>query len=98
MKKIIEDIELCRFNGVDVVTVYVGGINNLTIADLKWRKVYELYFGDVEVLRLSEIVEQLKSKTTLITVFINEPLKGIILQYGNYGDEWWEIGTTCGYA
>ena len=98
MKKITEDIGLCKFDGVDVVTVYTGGINNLSIADLKWRKVYEEYLGEVEFLRLSEIVEQLKSKSILITIFINEPLKGTILQYGNYGNEWWEIGTTCGYA
>lgn len=53
---------------------------------------------EVEVLKLSEIVEQLKGKCIMITIFIDEPLKGRILQYGNYGDSWWEIGNTCGYA
>lgn len=53
--------------------------------------------GDYEVLKLSEIVEQI-GKNQIITVFIEEPMRETILQYGNYGDEWYEIGNTCGYA
>lgn len=98
MKKIIEDMELCKFDGVDSTNVYVGGLDFLKPAQLEWRKIdwgYEI--GEVELLKLSEIVEQL-GKKQIITIFIEEPMRGTILQYGNYGDEWYEIGTTCGYA
>lgn len=98
MKKIIEDMELCKFDGVNSTSVYVGGFAFLKPAPLKWRKEkwgYEI--GEVEILKLSEIVEQI-GKNQIITVFTEEPMRGTILQYGNYGDEWYEIGTTCGYA
>lgn len=92
MKKIIEDMELCKFDGVNTTTVYAGGLSYLHPTLLRWRKM-----GDFEVLKLSEIVEQL-GKKQIITIFIEEPMRGTILQHGNYGDEWWEIGNTCGYA
>lgn len=95
MTKITEDIQLCKFDGVSVVSVYKGGFDNLKKADLNWRKERNKYMGDLEFLKLSEIVEQLQTK--IITVFIDKPMEGRILQYGNYGDEWYEIGTTCGY-
>lgn len=103
MKKIEEDIELCKFNGVDAAAVYIGGLTDLVQAQkLKWRKADEELCRaldlDVEVLRLSEIAEQLK-EAYLITIIIEEPFSGRILQYGNYCDgTWYEIGTTYGYA
>lgn len=97
MREIIEDLELCKFDGVNTTNVYVGGLAYLHPALLRWRKEENDYMGDYEVLKLSEIVEQL-GKKQIITVFIEEPMRGTILQYGNYGDEWYEIGNTCGYA
>lgn len=102
MKVIEEDLELCHFDGVDAVAVYVGGLTDLVKAKLKWRTADEetcrALCMDVEMLKLSEIVSQL-GDAFLITIIIDEPLKGRILQYGNYQDcKWYEIGTTCGYA
>ena len=101
MKQIKDDIELCHFDGVDAVEVYKGSFDNLEKASLKWRiadeKTCRIMGMEIELLKLSEIVEQL-SDADMITIFIEEPLKGKILQYGNYGKSWYEIGTTCGYA
>ena len=61
----------------------------------------------IEVLTLDEIVEQAREKVSddyirenglMITVFIEGPLEGKILQYGNYGNSWWQIAKTSGYA
>lgn len=98
MKKITKDLELCKFNGVVATYVYVGGLNYLKPVKLKWRKK-EWGYGirEVELLKLSEIVEQL-GEGQLITIFTDEPFRGKILQYENCGDEWYEMGTICGYA
>lgn len=101
MEQIKEDLELCEFDGIDSATVYCGGLSYLEKAELKWRNADEetcetLGMCEVHILKLSEIAKQLNSG--IITIIIEEPLKGRILQYGNYGDSWWEIGTTCGYA
>lgn len=74
-----------------VSAVYVGGLTDLAPAELHWREN-----DGEEVLTLKEIAGQLEA--TIITVFIQEPMGGVILQWGNYGDEWWQIGETCGYA
>lgn len=97
MNQITNDLELCKFDGVSVTTVYTGGFNSLVKADIEWRKEHCEYMGDIECLRLSEIIEQLPY-APIITVFVDSPLSGQILQYGNYGDSWYEIGETCGYA
>jgi hypothetical protein len=98
-----EQYELIRFNGVDATHVYLGGFYGLKSLDLKWRKERIEEIGEEwECLTLEEIKQQAievsKYEEPLITVFIQEPFKGIILQYGNYGDSWWKIGETCGYA
>lgn len=98
MKEIKEDLELVEFDGIETTSVYIGFFDDLEKADLKWRKGNDEIWGDeMNVLRLSEIKEQLKGKG-LITIFVNKPLSGYILQYGNYGDSWWHIGTLSGYA
>lgn len=97
MKKITEDLELCKFDGVTAVGIYAGGMAWLYPAPVKLRKVEEGEFGKIEVLKLSEIAEQFPK--LIITVIINSPLNGQILQYGNYNDGcWYQIGETEGYA
>ena len=97
MNKIEVDLELAKFDGTTSVTVYKGGMSRLKEADLKWREEETgCIEGDNKVLKLSEIAEQVKGD--LITVVIEGPLRGEILQYGNYGPEWWQIGTLTGYA
>ena len=56
------------------------------------------YSTDRKVLTLYEIASQLRD-AWIITVITESPFSGKIYQYGNYGDgEWWEIGSTGGYA
>lgn len=102
MEEIKKDIELIRFDGVSETIVYMNSFSDLKKAELTWREageeISEMLGIEAEVLKLSEIKEQLKGKCHMITIFINDPLQGTILQYGNYGDSWWEIGGTCGYA
>lgn len=100
MKKITEDLELCKLDGASCTAVYVGGMAWLHPALVKWRKEAGGEFEEIEVLKLSEIVEQLEEKNVpIITVIIDNPMYGKILQYGNYPDDcWYEIGQTCGYA
>lgn len=98
MKKVESDLELCRYDGMTETTVYAGNVNNLKIVDLKWRKVYCEYFGAIEFLNLSEIQKQLY-ELPFITVVVNHPTAGQILQYGKYNDGcWWEVGRLCGYC
>lgn len=101
-----ESIEICQFDGVTVSTVYTGGLADLkSVADkLSWhedKKAGE--FGMRYLfLTLSEIRDQIRNLhgglCPIITVFIERPFSGIILQYGNYGDSWWLIGDLYGYA
>lgn len=93
---------ICRFDGVNVATVYRGMLSCLVNAseDLKWRKETPFNeFGieeELEVLTLQEIKNQLKCP--MITIIIEGPLSGELLQYGNYGDSWYSIGQLVGYA
>lgn len=100
MEQIKEDIEICQFDGTEVNAVYTGGLSDLknVTNKLKWRTKEVEYLGDLKFLKLSEIAEQLKDSTRMITIISESPLSGEIWQYGNYGDSWWKIGTICGYA
>jgi hypothetical protein len=98
-----EKYEVVKFNGVDSTSVYLGFFDNLLHLRLVWRKEKIFEIGEEwECLTLDEIKEQVcavwNTDKPIITIFIQEPFKGTILQYGNYGDSWWEIGETCGYA
>ena len=100
--------EVCKDDSVSYTHVYSGFFNDLEPLELEWAKIEGVgEFGYLEVLTLDEIVEQardiidedyIRENGLVITVFIQEPLKSKILQYGNYGDSWWQIGETMGYA
>lgn len=94
-----KEYEICEFDGIDSSTVYLGSFDSLKKAKLIWRKENFMDM-EVNVLTLDEIKNQLQASNPyeMITIFINSPLHGEILQYGNYGDEWYQIGETCGYA
>lgn len=101
-QKITEDIELIRFDEVNEVAVYVGGLTNLAQVDIKWREEYgeisdKAYLTYVEKLKLSEITEQLKDYS-MITIIIDKQYSCEIWQYGNHGKYWWRIGEICKYA
>ena len=100
--------EVCKFDGVTSTSVYLGGFDRLEPLELEWAKIDGFdVFDYLEVLTLDEIAEQarwqldeeyISENGFMVTVFIQEPLNGKILQYGNYGDSWWQIGETMGYA
>lgn len=100
-----KEYEVCAFDGVNSASVYLGSFDYLQKADLEWKKEFIESMGmELETLTLDEIKEQIREKYCMsgnfgmITIFINSPLHGEILQYGNYGDSWYQIGETCGYA
>ena len=99
MKKIEnpKEYEIVDLDGVSKSTVYSGGLDNLKKPILVWRKIECEEIGEYLVLTLDEIRNQMQG-SFLITIFIESPLHGEILQYGNYGDSWYLIGKTCGYA
>ncbi len=95
---------VAEFDGVTDCGIYLGGLARLKRVnkDLKWRIDKDLAVMcecDGKILTLSEIAEQLKGRGYgVITVITISPLSGIVLQFGNYGEEWWEIGKLDGYA
>lgn len=49
------------------------------------------------MLTLAEIWDQVDKP--IVTVIIEGPFSGVILQAGNYSDNsWWEVGNLSGYA
>ena len=96
MKKVSGDTEVYT-DGVNSTGIYIGSLDRLRKAFVLWRTVGE-DINEFEVLTLDEIASQLP-EAWLITVITNDPFSGKIYQYGNYRDgEWWEIGSTGGYA
>lgn len=93
MKRIADNTILCENDETTNTSVYIGSLFYLERANdrLKWRDE-----DGQKILTLKEVAEQLHAR--LITVFVDAPYKGMIYQYGNYGDSWWQIGETCGYA
>lgn len=93
MKRIADNTILCGNDETTNTSVYIGSLFYLERANdrLKWREE-----DGQKILTLKEVAEQLNAR--LITIFVDTPLKGMIYQYGNYGDSWWQIGETCGYA
>lgn len=97
------EILICEFDGVTECAVYVGGMSNLKKVNdkMRWRydaRISRECFDPAKVLTLDEIAAQLSEESRIITVITNGPLHGVIYQYGNYGNEWWLIGKTWGYA
>lgn len=102
-----ENYEICQFDGISMSTVYVGGLHELkpVVDKITWREdetTGELCYQPYKVLTLNEIRDQVKNlyggNCPMITIFTERPLGGCILQYGNYGDSWWQVGDLAGYA
>ena len=74
---------------------------NIT-SQLRWHREYcEPLICYLETLTLTEIYEQARELVgeKILTVFVDEPLKGTIYQCGNYKDgQWVKYGETRGYA
>ena len=97
MKKVSGDTEVYSGDGVNSTGIYIGSLDRLRKALVLWRTVGE-GINKFEVLTLDEIASQLHD-VRLITVITDGPFEGKIYQFGNYRDgEWWEIGSTGGYA
>jgi hypothetical protein len=103
-----DSYEICEEDEISVSTIYTGTFHNLVKVNgmLHWRDEEELLPSENshldKVLTLDEIKKQLTNlyggKTPFITVFVESPLHGEIYQYGNYGDDWWQVGELSGYA
>lgn len=98
-----ETYELCKFDTVDLTTVYIGGLSrlrNVTPA-LKWRvdeSAEEYLDMKLELLTLKEISDQLGDEK-IITVIHEGPMHTEIFQHGNYLDAGWvRLGEVMGYA
>lgn len=95
-----DEYEVCKFDGVTAAKVYAGPLTELMEEELQWRTDDELTeaFGfEAEVLTLAEIWDQVDKP--IVTVIIEGPFSGVILQAGNYSDNsWWEVGNLSGYA
>lgn len=109
MKKLTGEETICKATPTSNTYVYIGSFSNLVPANdiLNWRRLPEYDLPSLgiiaEELTLDEISIQLKERlkthdSPLITIFEQEPLHGKIYQWGNYGNGWYEIGETCGYA
>ena len=97
MKKVSGDTEVYSDDGVNGTGIYIGSLDCLKKALVLWRTVGE-GINEFKVLTLYEIASQLRD-AWIITVITDSPFSGKIYQYGNYSDgEWWEIGSTGGYA
>ena len=97
IKKVSGDTKVYTDDGVNSTGIYIGSLDCLGKAFVLWRTVGE-GMNEFKVLTLDEIASQLP-EALLITVITNDPFSGKIYQYGNYRDgEWYEIGSTGGYA
>ena len=109
------ELEICEFDTIVSSTVYRGGLSDLIKIndELEWKYDEEaaekLEINELKYLSLNNIYEQVKSlygeiykgkiHTPLITVIIDEPLRGTIYQCNNHSEGVWEkIGDTRGYA
>lgn len=99
---ISESTVIWKDNGIGEAAVYLGWLTDLKPAAVKWRQDDDSYEtanmcdGSPDYITLKELTEQFPGK--MITVIIDDPTEGEILNYGNAGDKWLRIGTTGGYA
>lgn len=104
MKQLTDDEMIFKNMGCEIATVYIGGFSNLQKIELVW-DLYDKEENGMMAhgfttahLTLGQIAEQCKGKGRIITIFEDTPLHGRILQYGNYGESWYLLGETAGYA
>ena len=98
-----EKVTLYKFDGVTETVAYLGDVTNLIKIPLKWKhdkKTDEMLGKNLGGhLTLKEIREQTVCVgEPLITVFVHDPMETTVYQYGNYGNEWWHLGSFAGYA
>lgn len=110
-----QNIEICESDTVSSAAVYLGHLTDLEKVNDKliWRNdkdvAEKLGIEEARFLSLNEIYEQVKKnfgkvffgilQTPLITVIVNDPLKGTIYQCNNHCEGIWEkLGETKGYA
>ena len=100
-----DNYEVCVFDGVNASGVYVGFMDKLQCIthSLGWRidkEASEMCTIPYKTLTLAEIIDQVKGMGlgSHAIVIVNGPLSGTILEYGNHGDYWEQIGELVGYA
>lgn len=104
----LNELVIWHCSDMEILTITVNGILINLEEDLIWQHCSEWeipcdpYYGDY--LTLADISHQLSGKIPkdglgIIEVRIEEPLNGVIYQYGNYRDnKWREYGKLMGYA
>lgn len=98
------DTTIARFDGVNSSAVYLGGVTRLknVSEQLNWHEEKcEALYMVVEHLTLDEIYKQCREKfgLSIVTVFVDDPLKGVIYQCNNYENgKWVKYGETIGYS
>lgn len=103
-RKELEKIEVPRDDGMTSTGIYLGSFDNLSKVDdkiLPWNhsEPTELDCGDyISLKEIADFFQKNGNPYREITVFMNEPQHGMIYQYGNYGDYWYEVGTLKGYC
>ena len=101
-EKIPGDTEIWNYDGTSSATVYLGWLDDMETADVKWnitddsRKTAEIAGGWPMFITLDEIAAQFPCEQ--IIVIIDNPLSGEIWYYEGSHSPWVRIGITGGYA
>lgn len=101
-EKIPGDTEIWEYDGTSSATVYLGWLDDMETADVKWnitddsRKTAEIAGGWPMFITLDEIAAQFPCEQ--IIVIIDNPLSGEIWYYEGSHSPWVRIGITGGYA
>lgn len=103
-----QDLEVVKFDSVNVTSVYLNGLGNLlnVTNQLPWKKEWCEPLGiEIETITLAEIYDYLnreiegKKHSPIVTVFVNDPMRCEVYQCGNYqAGVWVHLGSIQGYA
>ena len=88
------------------IIIYGEDYTDKLVQDLKWNTHDEknedgTVYETMDFISLAEIASQIKARgyDGTILVIAEDPMRGTVYRYGNYGDGGWdEVGWMCGYA
>lgn len=84
-----KEIVFCEMN--DNIVVIAGG----ELLAFKWAEIV----NGVGYVTLEGLQKQFEENYTCFMVIAESPLDGAIYRFNNYGEnEWYKVGTMCGYA
>ena len=111
----LRNLRICEEDMIVSSSVYMGSLSNLVKINnkLDWKVERDLSeeteLDEMRYLTLNEVYEQVREEygerrngklsTPIITVIVDEPLRGDIYQCNNHEEgEWEKIGGTRGYV